>query len=39
MIVDDFKVEKMFVEPGKNQLDLDDDPYEMNISENIIKFL
>ena len=39
MIINDMKVEKMFVEEGKNQMGLDEDPYEITKPENILKHL
>ena len=35
MIVNNLNVEKMFIENGKNQLGLDDDPYEETKPENV----
>ena len=39
MIVNDMEIEKMIVEPGKNQRGLDDDPYEETKPENILSKL
>ena len=39
MIVNDMEIEKMIVEPGKNQQGLDDDPYEETKPENILSKL
>tara|TARA_B100000579_G_C22306543_1_gene609546 strand:+ start:120 stop:380 length:261 start_codon:yes stop_codon:yes gene_type:complete len=39
MIINNMEVEKMFVEEGKNQMGLDDDPYEATKPENILKSL
>ena len=39
MIVNDMELEKMIVEPGKNQQGLDDDPYEETKPENILSKL
>ena len=39
MIINDMEIEKMFVEEGKNQMGLDDDPYEITKPENILKSL
>ena len=39
MIIDNMEVEKMFVEEGKNQMGLDDDPYEITKPENILNYL
>jgi len=39
MIVNDMEVEKMFEEEGKNQMGLDDDPYNVTIPENILVYL
>ena len=39
MIVNDMEIEKMIVEPGKNQQGLDDDPYEETKPENILSML
>ena len=39
MIVNDMEIEKMTVEPGKNQQGLDDDPYEETKPENILSKL
>ena len=37
MIVNDMEVEKMMIEEGKNQLGLDDDPYDITKPENLLK--
>ena len=37
MIVNDMDIEKMIIEDGKNQLGLDDDPYEKTKPENLLK--
>ena len=37
MIVNDMEVEKMMIEKGKNQLGLDDDPYDITKPENLLK--
>jgi len=39
MVINNMEVEKMFVEDGKNQMSLDDDPYEMTKPEYILKNL
>ena len=39
MIVNDMEIEQMIVEPGKNQMGLDDDPYEETKPENILSKL
>src|SRR5210317_636909 len=39
MIVNNKKVEKMFVEPGLNNLGLDEDPYTESTPENVLEFL
>ena len=39
MIVNDMEIERMIVEPGKNQQGLDDDPYEETKPENILSKL
>ena len=39
MIVNDMEIEKMIVEPGKNQRGLDDDPYEETKPEKILSKL
>ena len=39
MIIRDMKIEKMFVEDGKNQMGLDDNPYEVTKPENILNSL
>ena len=36
MLINDMEVEKMFIEEGKNQIGLDDDPYEVTKPENIL---
>ena len=36
MLIHDMEVEKMFIEEGKNQIGLDDDPYEVTKPENIL---
>ena len=37
MVIDNMEVEKMFIEEGKNQMGLDEDPYEVTKPENILK--
>ena len=39
MVVDNKKVEKMFVEEGLNNLGLDDDPYTESTPENVLEYL
>ena len=39
MIVNDMELEQMIVEPGQNQMGLDDDPYEETKPENILSKL
>jgi hypothetical protein len=39
MIVDNRKVEKMFIEPGKNHLSNDNDPYVESTPEKILDYL
>jgi len=39
MVVNNKKVEKMFVEAGLNNLGLDDDPYTESTPENVLKYL
>ena len=36
MLINDMEVEKMFIEEGKNQIGLDDDPYEVTKQVNIL---
>ena len=36
MVINDMEVEKMFIEEGKNQMGLDEDPYEVTKPENIL---
>ena len=36
MLINDMEVEKMFIEECKNQIGLDDDPYEVTKPENIL---
>ena len=36
MIVNDMEVENFFIEEGKNQMGVDDDPYEVTKQENIL---
>ena len=36
MLINDMEVEKRFIEEGKNQIGLDDDPYEVTKPENIL---
>ena len=36
MLINDMEGEKMFIEEGKNQIGLDDDPYEVTKPENIL---
>ena len=36
MLINYMEVEKMFIEEGKNQIGLDDDPYEVTKPENIL---
>ena len=36
MLINDMEVEKIFIEEGKNQIGLDDDPYEVTKPENIL---
>jgi peroxiredoxin len=37
MVINDMEIENMFIEDGKNQMGLDDDPYEVTIPENILR--
>jgi peroxiredoxin len=37
MVVEDMEIENMFIEDGKNQMGLDDDPYEVTKPENILR--
>jgi len=39
MVVNNKKVEKMFVEEGLNNLGLDDDPYTESTPENVLEYL
>ena len=39
MVVDNGKIEEMFIEKGKNQVGSDDDPYEMTKPEKILEYL
>jgi hypothetical protein len=39
MIVDNRKVEKIFIEPGKNHLSNDNDPYVETTPEKILDYL
>lgn len=39
MVVNNKKVEKMFVEAGLNNLGLDNDPYTESTPENVLKYL
>ena len=39
VIADNMKIEKFFVEPGKNDNGDDDDPYEETSPENILNTL
>ena len=36
MLINDMEAEKMYIEEGKNQIGLDDDPYEVTKPENIL---
>jgi peroxiredoxin len=38
MVVNDMKIEQMFVEPGKNQRGLDDDPYVETTPEKVLEY-
>ena len=37
MVINDMEIENMFIEDGKNQMGLDDDPYEVTMPENILR--
>ena len=39
MVVDNKKVEKMFVEPGLNNQSLDDDPYIESTPDKVLEYL
>ena len=39
MVVNGMEVEKMWIEEGKNQIGLDDDPYEITKPENLLRLI